>query len=181
MSVFTKLSNGLRRLKADKSGVSAVEFALIAPVMVSLYLGAVEVAVMMDADRRVTATASVVGDLVAQDDEIRNDEIDDIFNAATVIMNPERVTRLEMRVSLIEDNGVGGEVVWSDGRGFAPRAVGSTVAVPAGLMPPGGTLVMSEAQYEHVSWFGLLSGGTQSLSDRFFLRPRRSVEIDRVP
>ncbi len=39
----------------DKAGVSAVEFAMIAPVMITLLLGTVELSDVMMADRKVTS------------------------------------------------------------------------------------------------------------------------------
>ncbi len=50
----------------DARGVSAVEFALIAPVMITLLLGSVELSDVMIADRKATSVASTTADLVAQ-------------------------------------------------------------------------------------------------------------------
>ena len=55
----------LRRLIGDERGVSAVEFALLLPLMLTLYLGAVEVSQGIGADRKVTLTARTIGDLVS--------------------------------------------------------------------------------------------------------------------
>ena len=56
----------LRRLIADRRGVSAVEFALVAPILVLLYFGLVELSQAATADRRLAHATSAVGDLVAQ-------------------------------------------------------------------------------------------------------------------
>ena len=51
----------IRRLIGDERGVSAVEFAMLLPLMLTLYLGAVEVSQGIGADRKVTLTARTVG------------------------------------------------------------------------------------------------------------------------
>ena len=56
----------IRRLLRDKRGVSAVEFAMLLPLMVTLYLGGVEVSQAVAIDRKVTLVARSLGDLVAQ-------------------------------------------------------------------------------------------------------------------
>ena len=47
----------LRRLLRDERGVSAVEFAMLLPLMVTLYLGGVEVSQAIAVDRKVTLIA----------------------------------------------------------------------------------------------------------------------------
>jgi Flp pilus assembly protein TadG len=56
----------MRRLLRDKRGISAVEFAMLLPLMVTLYLGGVEVSQAVAVDRKVTLVARSLGDLVAQ-------------------------------------------------------------------------------------------------------------------
>ena len=55
----------LCRFMGDRRGVSAVEFALIAPIMVAMYLGAAELTQVLTLDRKVTSAANAVADLVA--------------------------------------------------------------------------------------------------------------------
>jgi Flp pilus assembly protein TadG len=62
----TTLSQHLARLRQDESGVSAVEFAMLLPVMLTLYLGAVEVGQAVAIDRKVTLTSRTLADLASQ-------------------------------------------------------------------------------------------------------------------
>ena len=49
-----------RKLSQSEDGISAVEFALIAPLMALIYFGCIELSVMMTLDRKVTgATAAL--------------------------------------------------------------------------------------------------------------------------
>jgi Flp pilus assembly protein TadG len=47
----------------DKRGVSAVEFALLAPFMIGLYLGGVEISDGIGIDRKVTLAAGAIANL----------------------------------------------------------------------------------------------------------------------
>ena len=64
-----RLSKYIRRAKGirdDDDGISAIEFALVAPFLALLYFGCIELSLMMQTDRRVTSAASTMGDLVAR-------------------------------------------------------------------------------------------------------------------
>ena len=52
------------RIRAARDGVSAVEFALIAPVILFLYLATAEASQAFMAHRRVAQVATVLGDLI---------------------------------------------------------------------------------------------------------------------
>ena len=55
-----------RRLAGDQRAVSAVEFALILPIMLLLLFGGVELGDALTIDRKVTHVTSTISDLVAQ-------------------------------------------------------------------------------------------------------------------
>ena len=54
---MTKL---LRSFKRDRKGASAVEFGILAPLLITLYFGCVEITDGIAADRKVTLTAGAL-------------------------------------------------------------------------------------------------------------------------
>ena len=65
-----------RRLRADSRGVSAVEFALIAPVILLFYFALTEFCQAQMAQKRVNHVAATIGDLVAQNGQLTRSEVD---------------------------------------------------------------------------------------------------------
>jgi Flp pilus assembly protein TadG len=55
-----------RSLVADRDGTAAVEFALLFPIMLTLFIGTYEVENVLLADLKLTAAAETAADLVAQ-------------------------------------------------------------------------------------------------------------------
>src|SRR5262245_54815115 len=80
------LSRQLVRLGRDQRGVSAVEFAMILPLMVTLYLGAVEVSQGIGYDRKVTLTTRTVADLTSQVTTVTSTEMSNILGASAQVM-----------------------------------------------------------------------------------------------
>src|SRR3954471_12271791 len=78
----------LHRFRHDKRGVSAVEFAMLLPLMVTLYIGGVEVSSAIAVDRKVTLVARTLGDLVAQSTSVNDTDMTNILNAATSVVQP---------------------------------------------------------------------------------------------
>lgn len=75
-----------RRFANDKKGVAAVEFALIAPILLYMYFGMAETAMLIDKDRNVSHTSSVVSDLVTQANAMNSLEVADIMAAGIMVM-----------------------------------------------------------------------------------------------
>ncbi|MCA8903600.1 MAG: pilus assembly protein, partial [Hyphomonas sp.] len=86
-----------------------------------------------------------------------------------------------MRITSIVDSGDGNpKVAWSDAYNMAAYAPGDTVTVPTGIIPSPGSVIMSEVQYDYTSDFGYVISTSKTISDKFYLRPRRVSEIARV-
>lgn len=173
-----------RDLRKDESGISAVEFALIAPLMAVIYFGCIELSMMMTLDRKVTSAAAALGDLTARASEITDEDLSDIFEATRMVMQPNDMSVAKMRISSLREDSGTVKVDWSDacsgGSGsFLPYAVDSTKTIPPNLIPVGGTLVMAEIEYPFNSAIGFFFSSEKTLSDTFYLRPRRVDSITR--
>ncbi len=167
-------------LGRDQRGVSAVEFALIAPLMLLLYLGSVELSVMMRMDRKVTATASALGDLTSRLSVVSDNDMREMFDAANVMLDPHPAANARMRITSIIDTGEALPVVaWSDAYGHTAYTPGASITLPDGIVPPSGSVIMAEVEIDHVSNTSFLIGGSKLIRETFYLRPRRVQTIDR--
>ncbi|PHS24643.1 MAG: pilus assembly protein [Robiginitomaculum sp.] len=166
------------RLGTDRRGVSAVEFALIAPVMIVILFGVIEISMLMTVDRKVTRATSAIADLVAQDDIITADEMIDIFTATSTIMQPYDANGMQMRVSSVVMANDGSVAVdWSEAQSMSARAPGSAVSVPAGILQPNSSIVMAEVRYNYSSNLGTFLSTPILLKETFYLRPRRALKV----
>jgi Flp pilus assembly protein TadG len=171
----------IRRLAGDERGVSAVEFALLLPLMMSLYLGAVELSQGIGADRKVTLTARTICDLVSQVASISNADMTNSLNAASSVIAPFPVSNLKVTVSSIKIDATGkATIAWSDTLNGTARAVNSTVTLPAALVVANSYLIWSEVQYTYKPVVGYVVSGTLTLKDQIYMRPRLSDSVARV-
>ena len=165
----------------DRSGLAALEFALILPIMVVLYLGGFEVSEAFMINRKVTHMSSVLGDLVAQVDQISDAEMSNVLDAASAVMNPFPVDSLTIIVSGVTVDGDGvATVVWSDARNIAAYEAGASIVLPDGVTQPNTFIVVAEVHYLYTPTFGHTLTGSFDLHDEFYLRPRLQNVIERI-
>ena len=163
-------------------GLAAIEFALISPVMISLYFGMTELTDAFTANTKVTGVASTAGDLLAQEKSVCDAEMTDVFTALTSLMYPYPLNQMKIVISSLVDAGNSTvKVAWSDGKNTSPRGVNSIVSIPAGLVATGsgGSVVLAEVTYQYSSPAGHLIYGSIPLTDKFYLHPRRAPQIAR--
>ena len=168
-----KFRHQLVALSRDRDGLAAVEFALIVPILVGLYIGAVEFANALTVDRRITSVASTIADLAAQAEEVDGNEVKNMFNAARAIMNPydsDSVSIVLTSVVADEDNKT--TVAWScsvDGKGTYSK--GSAYALPTNLTQPFTSVIVAEVEYTYSPPIVRYLGKNVNLSETFYLRP----------
>jgi Flp pilus assembly protein TadG len=110
--MFAKIST--LRLKTDEDGIVAVEFALILPVLLMLYLGLVEFAQGYRVSQKLDLLAHTLADLTAQQldngsvlGQAGMDEttIQAIFSSAIPLMAPIDVSTIQMTISEVDVEG----------------------------------------------------------------------------
>jgi Flp pilus assembly protein TadG len=160
----------------DRRGVSAVEFALIAPVMIGLYLGCNEIAQGINIDRKVTLTAGTTANLAAQVSSISSNDMTNIMNASQSILAPYSTAPLKITLSCLSiDANKKVTVKWSQAQNATARAVGSSVTIPSGLLVASTQLLYSEVSYAYTPVIGYVITGSLNLSDTMFMSPRISA------
>lgn len=169
----------LKHFSRDKNGVAAIEFAFIAPLMIILFLGAVEMSHALTVDRRVTAVASTTADLAAQNEEITTAEINDIFALSSTILAPYDAPPLQIVLtSVVADENNNTTVAWSQGyNGGTAHTPGAAFSLPAALTQPLSSVIIAEVNYGYQSPITEYITGVLNLTDTLYLRPRKSQQV----
>jgi Flp pilus assembly protein TadG len=172
-----------RHFAADNSAVSAIEFALLLPFMMTLYLGGIQLSQGIEIDRKVTLASRTVADLTAQVSSIDTAGVTTVLNAATQVMSPyadsaANASNLMVRVSVIKIDGQSKATVdWSKAKNGSPLTTGE-LQVPAALIVPNTYLVLGEARYAYTPPIGYALTGTMNLEDKIYMRPRLSASVE---
>ena len=142
------LRHQLARLRNDESGVSAVEFAMLLPLMLTLYLGTVEISQAVGIDRKVTLTSRTLADLTSQVSSLSSSDMSNVLNASSAVIAPYDPSKLKVTVSEITiDANNNAKITWSCTLGGTAHSVGSSVTLPAALNVASTSLIWGEAAY----------------------------------
>jgi Flp pilus assembly protein TadG len=178
-------------LKA-RDGLAAIEFAFIAPLLVTLLLGSVEISNALACRQKVTSLASSAADLVAQTASVSSGDMTNIFNAVTAIMYPFNGVTSIVITSVVSDGNGGGTVAWSKAQNGTPLSIGAAVVLNQPIMSTCNTaaansctpcakgacsVIMAQISYAYVSPIGKLFVGTVPITDSFYAHPRKSVSV----
>ncbi len=176
-SLRARLSRALHRLACRESGMAAVEFSLILPILVLLWIGGVEVTQALSIDRRLNNLASAVGDLSARSKTLSYSDVSNILSIAPGAMFPYSTGGLQLRVSAVDiSSGGDAKVAWSrvSGSGITAYADAENVnsVVPEALRVNDSQVIMAEVYYVYTPAVGYVITGNLNLDDRMFFVPR---------
>ena len=179
---FRKARASARAGAANEGGLAAVEFALLLPVMLTLFFGVVEVSLALACRADVTAVSYTAADLIAQESTIAPADISNVWSAISAILYPYSTTAAQITLTSVNYDTVGksltsGKVAWSCTKGGTARTVGQSVTLPTGLMTTNGSVIMSEITYAYTSPTTRIITGPLSMQNTFYTKPRRVAQI----
>ena len=169
-----RLRHQLVRFPHDRRAVSAVEFAILLPVMLALYFGAAEVGQAVAVDRKVTITARTVADLVAQGQTMTAAELTNSLNAAAAVIAPYPVGNLKVTVSEINIDDNKTATIPTNCSQTLKGTKETAATVPDALKIARTSLVWGEVEYSYKPVIGYVITGTMTLKDQIYMSPRRA-------
>lgn len=190
-----RLGRTARRLATDRRGVAAIEFAFIAPVLLSLYFVTMEVSQGIEVNKKVGRVGSMVADLITQQQTISQSELDAILQIGGSILQPynrSQPTIVVTAIQITDEESPKVVVAWSrklvNGAAAAGAAKGSTTTVPDALKLRNTFLIRVESDLAYkpvITWtadqkqtLGLAAAFDGiAMSEEYFLRPRISTTI----
>lgn len=172
----------IRRFLQDRSGVGGVEFAILAPILISLYITCFELTIGFTVSKRVTRAAGTIADLITQQTSVNETYLGTMVNVANAIFVPYNTSaaNLTLKVTGIAMDAAGTpKVAWSwDKLNGRPYAVGAVVdGVPTDMKVANTFLIRAELSVPHELLMflpGIISAENRSITmgRTYFYRPR---------
>ena len=182
-----------RTFARNQAGASAVEFALLLPIMLTVWVGMAELAHAVDNWRKVTLLARTVADLNSQgdtSDPISAASESDILGASAAVLRPFVGTNAKIVVSALGVDTLTSLVrprvcssASTDNNAYARKTgIASDLTIPAGFNVNGNRYVLAEVTMPYTPMLGsalvrLINGisGSISLQSSFAWPVRNGV------
>ncbi|MFZ4809561.1 MAG: TadE/TadG family type IV pilus assembly protein [Hyphomicrobiaceae bacterium] len=178
-----RITSSVPALLRDRCGVAATEFALIVPIMLGVFLAAVELSRAVTVFRRVHEIASSTADLVARSEKnISTADVSDIMQVAGFLMGEYSTTPLTVAVRNVTsavDDAANTKESWkctnptASGGSANCTCPNTAYALPAaGLVEVNDSVVVTEVSYGYQPLFADLIIGSAALGDGGAFRMR---------
>jgi len=171
-----------RRFVGDGRGVSAIEFALVAPVLILLYLGMAELTLGMMAARRVSHLAATVGDMAAQSQSLTPTNITDLWAIGANMLDPFPTSGTSLRIRLTSvtmQSTKKATVDWSEPSNWTKHTNSDKAItdITTDQIAVGESLILTEVEYDYDSPIGNFFKTGTVFKDTFMHHPRNGSEV----
>ena len=170
------------RLRRDRRGSTAVEFAMIVPLMLAMFFGIVEFSSGFAVKRKVSMAAEELADMVSRNKTVNDAAMTNFFNIGRAVMTPFSSGLLMATVTEIYIDPATGVAKSQWSQGSAPKPANTIVAVPPNLIArdpvtnailPDQYLIFAETSYQYTASVPYFSPtGGFDLKDHIYMRPR---------
>jgi Flp pilus assembly protein TadG len=173
---------GFRRLAAFRDnirGVAALEFALVMPMLLILYLGGFAISGAASNWRKLTDTTGQLANVAAQYTTMQSTDAQGVMSAAAQIMAPFDTSNLSEVLTLVSISANGSATVtWSQAfNGGTALAKGTPVTLPANMLQPGMSVIWVQTAYVYTPIVGVDIVPPITMHNELYSAPRSSASI----
>lgn len=196
MNIFNVMKTAKRslqnsRIVRNEAGVAAMEFAIIAPMIIGLYLGLAELSSVLSVERKVSHSASVAGDLATQVSSLNESDAEDLVSAVLQVANlgenGNYILRLQSYYRRPNGNVASeGLILYRSGRHGGMKQYDRN-SLSEDLLPIGGGVVVASVKHAYTPFgFSRVGGDDKGegflpdsldIEEVFLLKPRRSSTV----
>lgn len=168
----------LRRIAGDRRGISAIEFALILPIIIALVAASEDFGQALMVDRKMSQIAATASGLAAEQSTWTTSNLDALISGTSTIIQPFPNGSLTIVVAALNvDASLNTKVAWSRAYNGTAWTVGSVppVSISKAILQNGVQMVVAQATYSLTTPFASLLKPVTGLSSYSYTR----IGIDR--
>ena len=168
----------LRALAGCEQAAALFEFAIVAPLLLTLLLGGYALEDALTCSRKVAITARSVADLTSRYSSVASSDVATIMAASSQILWPYASSKAGIVVSEIQvTTTTTATVVWSQAQNATARTTGATFTVPTNIGAVGAYLLVGEVSYAYTAPIPYGSFKSISLYQAVYMSPRVSNSV----
>lgn len=169
IGLMSRLARFVRRFRCDSSGIAAIEFGYLAPILLMMFICTIELGRMIAIDRRFSLATALVADLVTREKAISavdlkgqdGEQNGGIYGIVKHVMSPFDTTTLKIAITPVQANPDDPDDirVYAETTNRPPlhnatnRAKGDAFTLDSGLIAPGASAIVVETSYEYEPLF----------------------------
>ena len=177
------------RFRRDTRGVAALEFALVAPLLVTMLIGVTEATSLVRAQMKLNHAAGLLGKMVAQQTALvtngTTNTLGNLCYGAGMAMAPLPATSFASAVASVTNTSSNGtQMDWESDTSCATTAtkIGAAAAVALattkGLVPDvGDSVIIVEVSYVYTASSHLIMPASKTMTQTIYVRPRANATI----
>nr|WP_277924505.1 TadE/TadG family type IV pilus assembly protein [Sphingomonas sp. CROZ-RG-20F-R02-07] len=169
-----------RKLATDTRGLALIEFAIVLPILLTLYLGGFQLGDGIACSRKITIATRAIADLIAQNQSgsTTASEVDSNLSAATQVLAPYAASNAVIRITEVgTDYNLKTTVQWSRAANGAAYKPGAVATIPLAMRIPGTYFLFAETSYAYTPSVNFGFVNAMNLSDSLYMLPRNSNSI----
>jgi Flp pilus assembly protein TadG len=163
---------------ANDDGTAAIEFALVLPLMIALFMGIFEVTRVVGAEMRLTAATQSIADMMAQQANIALAESANFCNGAKMTLYPLPATSLKVAVASVTKGVASTTVDWNDIACGGATAISNAATLAPTLVPNvTDSVIIVQTSYSYTSPVSYVLSASYTLTATAYARPRNVATV----
>lgn len=168
----------LRKIAKDQTGAAAIEFVLVIPIFITIYIGVAEVANIYSANRKANQVASDISGLIAQETSINTLEMSKIVDFAEESMSPYDTDEIGLSIIGVKNDASGSSTL-----AWKKSFPGENTAAPAATIPSdiantqGDFVVVTKLNFQQEPYTHFIFRNTFTHSTAAYARARLTEDL----
>jgi Flp pilus assembly protein TadG len=166
----------------DRGGIIAVEFALILPTLLVLFIGTFEAANLVRVKMKFDEAAPAIANLVALQNPTKTGTLtSDFCTAAADMLAPFSTSGLNVQVASVTNYSGTTTLDWKTSCNTISNPASATTLV-SGLLPNAGdSVIVVQTTYTYTAPVHMVLGSSYTFSNNGFARPRSNSTVKYAP
>lgn len=177
-----KARRKLSSLWRDRGGVVAVEFALVLPTLVVLFIGTFEASNLVRVKMKFDEAAPAIANLVALQNPSQTGTLtSDFCTAASYMLSPFSTSGLNVQVSSVTNNSGTSSIDWTANCNDLTNPQ-NAVTLASGLVPNSGdSVIVVQTSYTYTAPVHMILGSSYTFTNNGYSRPRSNSTVKYAP